>query len=192
MDKVLVTGGAGFIGSWTVDLLLEKGYRVRILDNLQPRVHPHGKPAWVPKEAEFIHGDVANREDVAAALDSMDYVIHLAAYQDYMPDFSSFIHTNAESSALIFELIVSDPKRYPVGKIVFASSQAVYGEGQYICLNCARKEDLELSIKDSEKSARVHSYSILNPQFSILNLHPSPPFPRPALARRLEYPLPYL
>ena len=125
--KVLVTGGAGFIGSWTVDLLLEKGYQVRILDSLQPRVHPHGKPDWVPDEAEFIKGDVANREEMVNALEGMDYVIHLAAYQDYMPDFSSFIHTNAESSALLFELIVSNPKRYPVQKIVFASSQSVGG-----------------------------------------------------------------
>ena len=167
--KVLVTGGAGFIGSWTVDLLLEKGYQVRILDNLQPRVHPRGKPAWVPKEAEFIQGDVANRADLALALAGMDYVIHLAAYQDYLPDFSSFIHTNAESSALIFELIVSDPKRYPARKIVFASSQAVCGEGRYLCLNCARGKNLELRIKDSDKSGRVHSFSILNPQSSILD-----------------------
>ncbi len=130
---VLVTGGAGFIGSWTVDLLLEKGYEVRILDNLQPRVHPHGKPSWLPKEAEFIQGDVANREELAKALEGMDYVVHLAAYQDYMPDFSQFIHTNTESSALIFELIVADPQRYPVRKVVFASSQAVCGEGRYAC-----------------------------------------------------------
>jgi len=131
--KVLVTGGAGFIGSHTVDLLLEKDYEVRILDNLQPRVHPRGKPPWVPKEAEFIQGDVANPADLARALQGMDYVFHLAAYQDYMPDFSRFIHTNAESAALLFELIVSDPKRYPVQKIIFASSQAVCGEGRYAC-----------------------------------------------------------
>ena len=158
--KILVTGGAGFIGSWTVDLLLEKGYQVRILDSLQPRVHPHGKPDWVPVEAEFIQGDVANREEMAAALEGMDYVIHLAAYQDYMPDFSSFIHTNAESSALLFELIVSDPKRYPVQKIVFASSQSVCGEGRYFCPSCAREKDLEFSIKDSDQSGRVHSYAL--------------------------------
>lgn len=139
--KVLVTGGAGFIGSHTVDLLLERGYEVRILDSLQPRVHPEGRPPWVPKEAEFIQGDVANPVDLARALEGVDYVFHLAAYQDYMPDFSHFIHTNAESAALLFELIISDPstgsgrrrKRYPVQKIIFASSQAVCGEGLYRC-----------------------------------------------------------
>ena len=64
LTTVLVTGGAGFIGSHTVDLLLEKGYEVRILDNLQPRVHSQGKPPWVPKKAEFIQGDVANPEEL--------------------------------------------------------------------------------------------------------------------------------
>ena len=178
-EKVLVTGGAGFIGSWTVDLLLEKGYRVRILDSLQPRVHPRGKPEWAPQEAEFIQGDVANRDDLALALAGMDYVIHLAAYQDYLPDFSTFIHTNAESSALLFELIVSDPKRYPVRKIVFASSQSVCGEGRYLCTACARRKNLELRIEDSDKSGRVHSYSILDPsslrqaQGRLFILHPS-------------------
>jgi len=129
--KVLVTGGAGFIGSHTVDLLLERGYEVRILDNLQARVHPRGKPAYLPRETEFIEGDVANRADLERALAGVQRVIHLAAYQDYLPDFSSFIHTNAESSALLFELIIE--KRLPVEKIVFASSQAVAGEGRYQC-----------------------------------------------------------
>lgn len=130
---MLVTGGAGFIGSHTVDLLLERGCRVRILDNLQPRVHPRGRPSWVPREAEFIQGDVANSADLSRALEGVEGVFHLAAYQDYMPDFSRFIHTNAESTALLFELIVSDRARYPVRKIVFASSQSVCGEGCYVC-----------------------------------------------------------
>ncbi len=160
--RVLITGGAGFIGSWTVDLLLEKGYDVRILDNLQPRVHPKGKPPWVPKEAEFIKGDVADRVDLAHALAGMDYVIHLAAYQDYMPEFSRFIHTNAESSALLFELIVSDPKRYPVQKIVFASSQAVCGEGRYLCPACAGGMtpptiEQQLSAISHQPSATIYS-----------------------------------
>jgi dTDP-L-rhamnose 4-epimerase len=132
-DKILVTGGAGFIGSHTVDLLLELGYGVRILDQLQERVHPKGKPAWVPSDAEFIRGDVTSRSDLAHALEGIDGVFHLAAYQDYLTDFSNFIHTNAESSALLFELIVSDRRRFPVKKIVFASSQSVCGEGRYVC-----------------------------------------------------------
>ncbi len=129
--RVLVTGGAGFIGSHTVDLLLSKGYAVRILDNLQQRVHPHGKPDYIPREAEFVIGDVASHRDMARALEGMDYVIHLAAYQDYLLDFSTFIHTNAESTALIYELIVE--KRLPIRKVVVASSQAIYGEGKHEC-----------------------------------------------------------
>ena len=134
--KVLVTGGAGFIGSHTVDLLLGRGYEVRILDNLQPRVHPRGKPPWVPSAAEFIEGDVANRTDLSGAVQGVDYVIHLAAYQDYMPDFSTFVHTNSESAALLFELIVGGRlagRPLSIRKIVFASSQSVCGEGLYRC-----------------------------------------------------------
>jgi dTDP-L-rhamnose 4-epimerase len=131
--RVLVTGGSGFIGSHTVDLLLDRGHDVRILDNLQPRVHPHGKPPWLSPGAEFIHGDVTNRVDVARALEGVEAVFHLAAYQDYMTDFSTFIHVNTESAALLFELAVSDRRRYPVRKVVFASSQAVSGEGRYEC-----------------------------------------------------------
>jgi len=131
--RALVTGGAGFIGSHTVDLLLERGYEVRILDSLQPRVHPNGVPSYIPSEAELMIGDVADRDVLARALAGCDYVFHLAAYQDYQPDFSHFIHTNTESSALIFELAVGDPVRFPIQKIVFASSQAVSGEGKFRC-----------------------------------------------------------
>jgi dTDP-L-rhamnose 4-epimerase len=131
-SKVLITGGAGFIGSHTVDLLLERGYDVRILDSLQSRVHPRGKPDYLPNAAEFIKGDVANRDDLDKALQGANKIIHLAAYQDYLPDFSTFIHTNTESTALLFELIVE--KRRPIEKIVFASSQAVAGEGRYECV----------------------------------------------------------
>jgi dTDP-L-rhamnose 4-epimerase len=157
MPRVLVTGGAGFIGSWTVDRLLEKGYEVRIIDNLQPRVHPNGLPAWVPKEAHFIKGDVSNPADLSPAMEGVDYIIHLAAYQDYLPDFSLFIHTNTESTALIFELAVRDPMKFPVRKIVFASSQAVSGEGQYLCRNCAAGR--QLRIENSDSSGLVHSYA---------------------------------
>jgi dTDP-L-rhamnose 4-epimerase len=132
VNRVLVTGGAGFIGSHTVDLLLDRRYEVRILDNLQPRVHPRGKPDYIPADAEFFKGDVANRDDLEKALLGVDAVMHLAAYQDYLPDFSTFIHTNTESTALLFELIVA--RKLPIQKIVFASSQSVSGEGRYECL----------------------------------------------------------
>jgi dTDP-L-rhamnose 4-epimerase len=159
LQKVLVTGGAGFIGSWTVDLLLESGYDVRILDNLQKRVHPHGAPPWLAEEASFQKGDVAVRADMEQALEGVDYVIHLAAYQDYMPDFSQFIRTNTESSALLFELIVSDPKRFPVKKIVFASSQSVSGEGKYYCPSCVARAGVKLIVDQVEASERVYSYA---------------------------------
>jgi dTDP-L-rhamnose 4-epimerase len=128
---VLVTGGAGFIGSHTVDALLSKGYRVRILDNLQKPVHLKGKPDYIHKEAEFILGDVRDKDTLMNALEGIDAVYHLAAYQDYLPDFSTYFHVNSVSTALIYEIIVEQD--LPVKKVIVASSQAVLGEGLYRC-----------------------------------------------------------
>lgn len=130
--KVLVTGGAGFIGSHTVDLLLAEGHAVRILDSLAPPVHVDQQvPEYVPPSAELIIGDVRNRTTLEQALQGIDAVIHLAAYQDYLPDFAKFFHINTVGTALLYELIVE--KRLPIQKVVVASSQAVYGEGKYQC-----------------------------------------------------------
>lgn len=129
MEKVLVTGGAGFIGSHTVDRLLKIGYEVRILDNLQKPVHLKGMPSYIPKEAEFILGDVRDKDTIEKALYGVDYVFHLAAYQDYLPDFSTFFHVNSVSTALIYEIAVA--KQLPIKKIIVASSQFVNGEGIY-------------------------------------------------------------
>jgi dTDP-L-rhamnose 4-epimerase len=129
--KVLITGGAGFVGSHLADRFLREGFQVRILDRLDERVHPHGKPAYLPPAAEFIQGDVTDREVLLAALEGVDIVSHQAAYQDYMPDFSRFLAVNAVGTALLYELIVAH--RLRVKKIIVASSQAVYGEGQYRC-----------------------------------------------------------
>jgi len=129
--RVLVTGGAGFIGSHLVDRFLREGFRVRVLDSLDPKVHPNGCPTYVPPKVEFIHGSITDKEVLRQALKDVDVVSHQAAYQDYMPDFSRFLHVNAVGTALIYELIVED--RLPVKKVIVASSQAVYGEGQYDC-----------------------------------------------------------
>jgi dTDP-L-rhamnose 4-epimerase len=129
---VLVTGGAGFIGSFTVDRLIEEGHRVRILDSLARPVHTSDEPpAYLNPEAEFVRGDVTVREELRGALEGVDAVVHLAAYQDYLPDFSKFFRVNAAGTALVYELIVADD--LPIQKVVVASSQAVYGEGRHRC-----------------------------------------------------------
>ena len=130
----LITGGAGFIGSHTATELLRAGYAVRILDNLTPPVHD-GKgrwPEWLPRDAERMLGDVRNREDWRKALRGADVVIHLAAHQDLLPNFSQFFHVNSVGTALLYEVIVAE--KLPVRKVVVASSQFVYGEGRYQCV----------------------------------------------------------
>lgn len=130
--KILVTGGAGFIGSHTVDALLERGHEVRILDSLEPPVHNGEPPDYLPQEAEFIRGSVTDPKAFRAALDGVDAVFHFATYHDYLPDFSHFFHTNSVGTALLYEIIVNE--HLPIAKVVVASSQAVYGEGKYLCV----------------------------------------------------------
>ncbi|HTS13125.1 MAG TPA: SDR family NAD(P)-dependent oxidoreductase [Candidatus Limnocylindrales bacterium] len=129
--KALVTGGAGFIGSHIADALLARGCDVRVLDSLEARVHPRGRPAYVSRDIHFVQGDVRDRATLEHALEDVDIVFHEAAYQDYMPDYSRFFHSNVVSTALIFEIIRE--RRLPVRKMIVASSQSVYGEGRYTC-----------------------------------------------------------
>ena len=129
--RALVTGGAGFIGSHIADALLERGYEVRILDNLEARVHPYGCPPYINPSIEFIKGDVRNRASVARAIAGVDVVFHEASHQDSMPEYGKFFHSNVVGTALLFELIREGC--VPVEKVVIASSQSVYGEGQYCC-----------------------------------------------------------
>jgi dTDP-L-rhamnose 4-epimerase len=117
-----------------VDALSQKGHQVRILDNLQKPVHLKGKPQYIPDDVEFILGDVTNKSDWDKALTGVDVVYHLAAYQDYLPDFSTFFQVNTVGTALLYEVAVE--KRLELKKVILASSQAVYGEGYYYCSRC--------------------------------------------------------
>lgn len=127
--NILVIGGAGFIGSHTVDALCRRGHRVSIYDNLSLPVHMSGKPGYLP-DIPFIEADVRNKDELRKALRGIDVVFNFAAYQDYLPDFSTYYSVNAAGTALIYETIVEE--RMPVRKVIVASSQAVAGEGVYL------------------------------------------------------------
>lgn len=127
----LVTGGAGLIGSHLSDLLLFEGYRVRILDNLEPQTHRNGSPDWLPQEAEFCEADIRDRRAVRSALEGVEVVFHQAAYGGYMPEISRYVHVNSFGTAQMLEIIRDE--NLPVKKVVVASSQAVYREGAVRC-----------------------------------------------------------
>ena len=127
--KVLITGGAGFIGQRTGQLLLKRGHQVSILDNLSPPVH-HGPPS-LPAGLELIQGDIRKREDWVRALKENEMVLHLADHHDYLPSFSKLFHVNAVGTAILFELLVEGGTS--VRRVVLGSTMAVYGEGKYRC-----------------------------------------------------------
>ncbi|CAA9467322.1 MAG: UDP-glucose 4-epimerase [uncultured Rubrobacteraceae bacterium] len=129
--RALVTGGAGLIGSHLSDLLLERGYGVRILDNLEPNTHRNGRPPWIPREAEFLRADIRDRGAVRSALEGVDVVFHQAAYGGYMPEMAKYVEVNSFGTAQMLEIIRDE--NLPVGKVVVASSQAVYREGAAEC-----------------------------------------------------------
>jgi dTDP-L-rhamnose 4-epimerase len=131
--RVLITGGAGFIGAHTGQELLAAGYEVRALDNLTAPIHASTSewPAWLPSDIERCFGDVRHADDWRRALKGVEYIVHLAAHQDLLPNFSKFFHVNSVGTALMYELIVTE--KFPVRKVVVASTQFVYGEGRYEC-----------------------------------------------------------
>ncbi len=129
--RALVTGGAGLIGSHIVDLLVREGWTVRILDNLEPQTHKHGKPEWVNPQAEFRQGNVQDAETMLSSLQDIDVVFHEAAYGGYMPEMAKYVLVNSFGTAQMLELIRDH--QLPIRKVIVASSQAVYSEGAAIC-----------------------------------------------------------
>lgn len=137
MDKVLVTGGLGFIGSHTVDELVRRGYEVKVLDNLEYQVHEGKEPPYKNKDAEYLHGDIRHRKAWIAALHDVDSVIHLAGSVGIGQSFweaKKYVNTNVSGTALMYELLTKNQTfRKRINRIVVASSKSLYGEGSYLC-----------------------------------------------------------
>jgi dTDP-L-rhamnose 4-epimerase len=133
--KVLVTGGAGFIGSHLVDALLEAGHGVRVLDSLESQVHGEGAdwPAYLSQDCERMRGDVRDPEAVRRALAGIEVVYHEAAavgVGQSMYEIARYVSLNSMGAAVLLEEVASG--RYPVQRMVVASSMSIYGEGQYV------------------------------------------------------------
>jgi dTDP-L-rhamnose 4-epimerase len=141
-DTVLITGGAGFIGSHTADALLREGYAVRVLDTLDPQVHgaERKRPAYLSPEVELVRGDVRDPDVVERCARGARVVYHLASLTGVtqsMYDVRSYVDVNVTGTAALWDVIVN--RRTGVEKVVLASSRAVYGEGTGLCRACARE-----------------------------------------------------
>jgi dTDP-L-rhamnose 4-epimerase len=130
--SVLITGGAGFIGSHLADDLLAQGYRVRALDSLDAQVHGHGsRPPYLSSDVELLQGDVRDAAAVARALDGIDAVYHFAArvgVGQSMYELADYQSVNAHGTGVLLEALLDRP----VERLVVASSMSVYGEGAYV------------------------------------------------------------
>ncbi|HUD95305.1 NAD-dependent epimerase/dehydratase family protein [Sphingobium sp.] len=152
MEKILVTGGAGFIGRAVCKQLLSRGHEVRVLDSLIEQVHGAGKrPADLDSEVEFLQADVRNGNAVERALDGIDSVIHLAAevgVGQSMYEVERYTSVNDVGTAVLFERLIDNPVR----RVVTASSMSIYGEGLYRNADGDLVEDAERgAIRDNQK-----------------------------------------
>lgn len=132
--KVLVTGGAGFIGSHLCDALLAAGHAVRVLDNLLPQAHPTGTARFVPREAELRTGDLRDRTAVDSALEGIEVVFHqggMVGNGQSMIDIHRYVNTNSLGTANLLEAMLA--RRAQFQRLVVASSMVVYGDGAYRC-----------------------------------------------------------
>lgn len=134
--RVLVTGGAGFVGSHLVDRLVDQGYEVVILDNLSDQVHD-GEPDYLNNEAEYVWSDIRDRDTVTTLLEGVDVVSHQAGavgVGQSMYDVEKYVDVNTLGTARLLDIIVNED--IDLEKFVVASSMAIYGEGQYRCPDC--------------------------------------------------------
>ncbi len=153
---VLVTGGAGFIGSHLVDALIAQGHRVRVLDNLEPQVHGTQKPDYLNSKTEYLWGDVRDREALRKALNGIEVVFHEAAMVGVgqsMYQIERYVSANVLGTSILLDVLIND--RLPIKKLIVASSMSIYGEGQYRCEACQAvfpplREEKQLAANDWE------------------------------------------
>ena len=143
MKNVLVTGGAGFIGSNVALRLLDKGYNVTVLDSLSPQIHGENPEKTSPlylsikDKVNFLNGSVTSREDWMKALEGQDAVIHLAAETgtgQSMYEIEKYVDTNIGGTALLLDILTNT--KHHVKRVLVAESRAIYGEGKYHCPKC--------------------------------------------------------
>lgn len=132
--RILVTGGAGFVGSHTVDALLDAGHEVRIFDSLEEQVHGGRVPDYLSREAELIRGDVRDLDALRRAVADTDVVYHFAAavgVGQSMYEIARYMAINTQGTANLLQALLE--RRDKVEKLIVASSMSIYGEGQYLC-----------------------------------------------------------
>ena len=136
--KILVTGGAGFIGSYLVDELIKDGHSVRTYDSLEPQVHQGKIPDYLNKEAEFVQADINDVQSLDKALEGIDVVFHEAAMVGVgqsMYEIIKYTKTNTLGTAVLLDLVVNKHRNH-IKKLVVAASMSEYGEGLYSCSEC--------------------------------------------------------
>lgn len=159
--NILVTGGAGFIGSHLVDGLINKGYKVRVLDNLFKQIHPTGKiPQYLSKKAEFIKGDVTRRSDWQMALKGIDAVFHLASavgVGQSMYKVDHYVRVNSLGTAIFLDILANE--KHSIKKMIVAASMSSYGEGSYRC----KKDGIVRPPLRDEKRLRKGDFKVYCP-----------------------------
>jgi dTDP-L-rhamnose 4-epimerase len=132
--KILVTGGAGFIGSHVTERLLKDGHEAVVFDKLVEQVHGTSGPRFLPPAAQFVEGDVRDRDALSRALRGVDRVVHLAAevgVGQSMYAISRYVDANTGGTAVLLDILANE--KHTVTDLVVASSMSIYGEGSYTC-----------------------------------------------------------